>query len=472
MKKIRRICLLVLICALLMPLSLPAQAAEGGQTAENGCKTLDAKLPLKSDEQLLETAKSVILYELDSRTLVYTWNPDEQLDPSGMNKIMTALLAIEQADPSTMVTVTRSALDSVPIGSMSAKLKNGEQISMSDLLYCMMVGSANDAAAVIAEHISGSQEAFTALMNQRARELGCTNTNFLNANGLSAEGQYSTARDLAKITEAALKNELFTQLFCTEIYTVAATNESEERKVVTTNYLMSRESIRTQFDERVTGGKTGALSTTDRSLIATAQVENIRYLTVVMSAQGTVSENGLSVVKFGSFEETRALLDHGFAGYVKRELFGSGQSMARFAVDGYGVAVGPAAAVSAMLPVEAQESEVSYRTASDNGISMPVAQDQVMGRLEVWFRSMCVAECDLVALHRLEDPKELIHPVEPEQAKVSNFPWKTIALVTGIVIIGLALLCVLCLLAVRVAGSMRNKKRRKNRRRNHQRGRK
>ncbi len=472
MKKIRRICLLVLICALLMPLSLPAQAAEGGQTAENGCKTLDAKLPLKSDEQLLETAKSVILYELDSRTLVYTWNPDEQLDPSGMNKIMTALLAIEQADPSTMVTVTRSALDSVPIGSMSAKLKNGEQISMSDLLYCMMVGSANDAAAVIAEHISGSQEAFTALMNQRARELGCTNTNFLNANGLSAEGQYSTARDLAKITEAALKNELFTQLFCTEIYTVAATNESEERKVVTTNYLMSRESIRTQFDERVTGGKTGALSTTDRSLIATAQVENIRYLTVVMSAQGTVSENGLSVVKFGSFEETRALLDHGFAGYVKRELFGSGQSMARFAVDGYGVAVGPAAAVSAMLPVEAQESEVSYRTASDNGISMPVAQDQVMGRLEVWFRSMCVAECDLVALHRLEDPKELIHPVEPEQAKVSNFPWKTIALVTGIVIIGLALLCVLCLLAVRVAGSMRNKKRHKNRRRNHQRGRK
>ncbi len=468
MKNFRRICLLMLICVMLVPLCLPAHAS---QMAENGCKTLDAKLPLKTDEQLLESAKSVILYELDSQTLVYAWNADEQLDPSGMNKIMTALLALEQTEPSALVTVTRSALDSVPVGAMSANLKNGEQITMLDLLYCMMVGSANDAAAVIAEHIAGSQEAFVAQMNQRAKELGCTGTVFLNANGLSAEGQYATARDLAKITEEALKIELFSKLFCTEMYTVAATNMSEERKVLTTNYMMSRESIRTQFDERVIGGKTGALSTTDRSLIAMSQVEDIRYLSVVMCAKGEVSDRG-AVTKFGSFEETKVLLDHGFAGYVKRELFGTGQSMTRFEVDGYGVAVGPAAGVSAMLPVEAQESEVTYRTAGDSAVSMPVAEGQVMGRMEVWFQSMCVAECDLVALHRLEDPENVIFPVEIQQTKQINFPWKTVGIVIGVVVLSLLLLAVLSLLAVRLLGNLRKKSRRKNRRNNHQRSRK
>lgn len=471
MKNFRRICLLLLICALLLPLCMPVMAEEGEKTAENGCKTLDAKLPLKQDEQLLETAKSVILYELDSKSLVYAWNADEQVDPSGMNKIMTALLAMEMSDPATVVTVTRSALDSVPIGSMSAKLQRDEQITMLDLLYCMMVGSANDAAAVIAEHIGGSQDAFVALMNQRAKELGCTNTNFRNANGLSSEGQYTTARDLAKITEEALKNQLFTQLFCTEMYNVPATNKSEERKVLTTNYMMSKESIKTQFDKRVIGGKTGALSTTDRSLVAMAQVEQIRYLSVVMCAQGKLEENG-SVEKFGSFEETRALLDHGFDGYMKRELFGSGQSMARFSVEGYGVAVGPATAISAMLPIEISESEVSYRTASDSGIAMPVAQGQVLGRMEVWYRSMCVAECDLVALHPLEDPKEVIHTVEQEEAKMNSFPWKTIGLVSGVVVVSLILLAVVVLLAVRLLGTLGKKKRHRKPRNNHQRSRK
>ena len=135
----------------------------------------------------------------------------------------------------------------------------------------MMVGSANDAAAVIAEHIGTSQGAFVGLMNQRAKELGCENTQFMNANGLSHEEQYTTARDLAKITEAALHNEIFVELFSAIKYTVPATNKSEARELVTTNHLMSTETVRNQFDERVTGGKTGALNTTDRSLICTAE---------------------------------------------------------------------------------------------------------------------------------------------------------------------------------------------------------
>ena len=159
MKKFRRFSLLLVFILLVQCLALPVLALDEGDAAiTSGCVTLDGQKPVYPGGQLLDTAKAVILYERNSDTLVYSWNPDTRLDPSGMNKIMTALLALEKTDPTTVLTVTRTALDSVPVGSMSAKLQKDEKITMLDLLYCMMVGSANDAAAVIAEHISGSQE--------------------------------------------------------------------------------------------------------------------------------------------------------------------------------------------------------------------------------------------------------------------------------------------------------------------------
>ena len=226
--KLLHICSFLLLIALICNFSC-AYAVPAGDS----CISLDAPSALAGNSQLLPTAQSVVLYAQDSDTMVYSWNPDLRLDPSGMNKIMTALIAVEAKNLDMMVTVTSTALNSVKIGAMSAGLKSGEVLSLKDLLYLMMVGSANDAAAVIAEGISGSQAAFVALMNQRAQELGCTNTIFLNPTGLSADGQFSTARDLAKITATALEIEEFVEIFSTVEYTVAPTSASAERKVVT-----------------------------------------------------------------------------------------------------------------------------------------------------------------------------------------------------------------------------------------------
>lgn len=474
MKKIRRFCLLLLIAALLAGLAVPAFAQEESLAVTSGCSTLDARVPLKSGEQLLDTAKAVILYELDSQTLIYAWNPDERLDPSGMNKIMTALLALELGDPETVVTVTREALNSVEIGSVSAGLKVDEQITLKDLLYCMMVGSANDAAAVIAEHIGGSQDAFVQMMNQRASELGCENTCFMNPTGLSQEGQYASARDLAKITAAALETERFGELFSAVDYTVPATDHSEERKIVTTNYLMSKETVRNQYDERVTGGKTGALSTTDRSLICTAESNGSRYLSVVMSAQGTVTANGLAVKTFGSFEETRALLDHGFQGYTLRELLNENQVMEQFSVSGgeNDVVVRPAAAVSVMLPIDAAELDVTYHCAAlTGGISAPVKQGQAVGTLEVWFRTVCVAQCDLVAIHDVDEPGTNNVIITPDSGAADRFPWKTVLLICGVVMLSVIVLVGLFLLLAPVIGKLRVKLRHRSRRKNRQRSR-
>lgn len=444
MKKLRRLCLLLLLITMFVSMALPSLAQEQGDTQSlaitSGCSTLDGKVPLQGKDKLLDTAKAAILYDMDSKTLIYAWNPDQTLDPSGMNKIMTAMLAIEKGNPDAVVTVSRSALDSVGIGAVSAGLKAGEEITLKDLLYCMMVGSANDAAAVIAEHIGGSQQGFVDLMNQKAQELGCQNTQFLNASGLSKDGQHTTARDLAKITEAALENELFVELFSAVSYSVPATNESEVREIVTTNYLMSQETVRNQYDERVTGGKTGALSTTDRSLISTAVSDGKRYLSVVMSAKGSVTANGLSVKTFGSFEETRALLDYGFENYSIRQLLHESQVMEQFQVSGgeNDVIACPASAVIVTLPVDASHLDVKYQCSeSAEGLKAPIQEGDVIGSVEVWFRNLCVGQCDLVAMHDVNEPGVFNVQLEPKTQDTKTVDWKTVGLIGGIVLLAL-----------------------------------
>lgn len=475
MKKIRAIALVLAVALLCcLPVSVFAQEEPKAPAAVQGCVTLDGTKPLKNDGQLLDTAKAVILYELTSNTLVYAWNPDTHLDPSGMNKIMTAMLAIELGDPEAVVTVTKTALDSVAIGSVSAGLKVGEEIKLRDLLYCMMVGSANDAAAVIAEYIGGTQAGFVGMMNERAMELGCENTLFMNPNGLSHEKQYSTARDLAKITYAALESELFVELFSAIKYSVPATNKSEERQVVTTNHLMSKETVRNQFDERVTGGKTGALSTTDRSLISTAESGDQKYLAVVMSAKGTVTANGLSVKTFGNFEETRALLDHGFENYSRRQLLHTDQVMEQFAVAGgeNDVIAHPAAAVEVILPNDAAILDISYRcNVSDAGLTAPLKKGNVIGTVEVWFRGICVGSSDLIAMYDVNEPGVYNVALQPTGGEGESGLLVTILLIIGIVLLGLLILAAIVLLTVRTINRWRWQRRAVKRNRSRQRSR-
>lgn len=437
MKKIRLLSLLLAL-VLAVPLSV------GAASATQGADTLDAMVPLESQQLEGTTAQAVILYELGSDTMVYGWQPDLPVDPSGMNKIMTALLAIELGNPDAVVTVTRNALNSVAIGAMSAGLKVEEQITLRDLMYCMMVGSANDAAAVIAEHIGGDQANFVALMNQRAAELGCTGTVFMNANGLSCEGQYTTARDQAKITKAALEQEFFVELFTAINYTVPATNKSEPRELKTTNYMMSKESVRTEFDERVTGGKTGALSTTDRSLICTAEQGGHRYLSVVMSAKGTV--NGNAVTGFGNFADTKKLLNYAFGNYAVRQLLYAGQVMEQFSVSGgQNDIVGCASEdLYSALPVELVAEDVSLRFMPEN-LSAPISQNEKIGTIQVWYKDNCVGQCDMLAMYAVGESGSDGLTLMPTAQETAKRTWITALLIGGIVFLAVILLFVLVL---------------------------
>ena len=157
---------------------------------------------LSSREQFSVAAKAALLIDLNTNRVVYEQDADERVYPASLTKIMTCLIALENGNLSDVVTVSESALADLDEDSSVAGLVVGEQMTLENLLYCMMVVSGNDACNVIAEHVAGSVTDFVRMMNQRAYELGCTNTHFNNPHGLHDESHYTTARDLAIITRS------------------------------------------------------------------------------------------------------------------------------------------------------------------------------------------------------------------------------------------------------------------------------
>ncbi len=469
MKKIIALCLLLSVLAgMLCQVAL----ADDNTAALLGCSTLQAKLPLAGQEQLLPSADGVILYELNTDTLVYAYNPDDRVNPSSMVKIMSALVALEKGNLSDVVTVTRQTLDSIPVGSVSAGLLRDEEVTLQDLLYCCLVGSANDATAVMAEYIAGSQAAFVALMNEKASQLGCTDTLFSNVNGLNDDMQYSTARDLAIITAAALENETFTQMFCADHYTMPATNLSESRTIYTTNYMMSDEKIRNYYDERVTGGKTAAATLTKRSLICTAEIGTARYLSVVMSADSVMNDDNISVKLFGSFAETAQLLDHAQQNYEVRQILEDSQAFSQHQVinGANDVIVSPVQDVFSVLPIEmAPEMLQLVTTFGSNSLTAPVSAGTAIGTVQVSYGGIILAQCHLAAMFDVAQKGTVITPAAPvdpdlELSPVLDF-FKWVLLGVGI----LAVLAGLVYLVLRLVRNARirqlHRKRKRNRRR-------
>lgn len=409
MKKLQMISLLLaILLAFCMPVT--AMANETDDSVSAGSHSLHAAVPLAGSEKLLDTAQAVVAYELNSDTLLYTWNADQRINPTGLVKLLTALIVIEEGNLDDMVTVYRSTLDTIAWGAVSAGLKAGEQVPLRDLLLCVMVASANDAAAVMAAHIAGTQQAFVVKMNEKARELGCTDSNFTNVHGLWDPEQYSTARDLAIIAEAALENETFSEMFSMDNFSMAPTNLSEGRYFITTNYMMSDEYMNQYFDYRVTGGKPAAATSSDRSMICTAEVGNSRYLFVVMSAVSKVSQDGLSVITFGNFVETKKLMNFAFNGYTVRQVVDKKQALYQYAVKNgcNDVVLQPDRDVFVLLPSDFSRDDIVYRNVVNaTNLVAPIAQSDRLGVLQLSYRGLVLANCDLVAMNPVADQNAL-----------------------------------------------------------------
>ncbi len=444
MKKSFCFALILVLCLLLTNIAVPSYGAE-----DVSCHGLKADIALDSPGKQLDTANAVILYELNTGTMVYTYNADKQVNPTGLVKLLTVLVALEHGDLNEVVTVKQATLNTVAVGSKSARLKSGEEITLRDLLYCVMVYSANDACAVIAAHIGGNQEGFVAMMNDKAKALGCNDSHFTNAHGLHEEENYTTARDICRIADAALENDHFRAMFTAESYTVPATNKSEARTLWTGNHMMSTHTNRIHFDSRVTGGKTGATDQAGRCLVATAESGGMEIMTVLMGAVPVYSADGLSVERYGSFEETRVLLDFAFANYEFRQIFLPGQVLCQFPVQGgaNSVAAGPVDGAMTVLPKVLEPGALVWQQESP-ALQAPVEAGQLLSTAQVWLGDICLAQTRLQAMHAVGLQQTLETEKQPILAEVSTV-WKVLIIVGGTVV-GLFLLLILALFTIRM----------------------
>ena len=366
-----------------------------------GYSTMDAKKPLAGSEKLLRTAKGVFVYEAKSDTVLYGYNPDKTLAPGGLVQILNALVVLESCDLDDAVTVSTYYINQlVPLGVRHQSLKNEEQVTVRDLLYCMMLQSANDAAVVLAQHVAGEPAAFITRMNEKAAELGCTDTVIKTVSGLDASGQQTTARDMARILKAAMENEEFRTIFGAATYTVPATNRSEARELVTLNYMSDDSVVGKFYDERVTGGKASYTSAKAGATIAFAVENNdLSLICVILGSTRQYASDG-SMARYGNFEEAKDLIKHCFDNYRFSRMLYKGQSMFQLDVEGgvNDVVVYNKTDLNIVLPkgVGIRDLRLEYEIPGGK-LTAPLEKDQKITELRLWYKGRCVGETTLYA---------------------------------------------------------------------------
>lgn len=251
-------------------------------------------------------APSVLLIEKSSGDILYQREAYTPMYPASTVKIMTAILVLENCNLDELVTVSESAISAVPAGYTVSDIEVGEILSVEDLLYALLVPSGNDAANVLAEYVGGNVPNFAVMMNEKAIQLGCKNTNFTNPNGVHDVNMHTTAYDLALIAKYAMDLEEFRTIVSTTTYTLPSTNvyALNDRVLQNSNHLIHSSSP--HYYEYATGIKTGFTNAAQNCLVASAKKDNIEFIAVIL---GSTFGNTTEQCKF---VDAKTLFDFAF----------------------------------------------------------------------------------------------------------------------------------------------------------------
>jgi D-alanyl-D-alanine carboxypeptidase (penicillin-binding protein 5/6) len=252
-----------------------------------------------------------ILMDADTGTVLFDKGGDQQRYPASITKIMTLLVAVENSSMDEQVTFTETGVRNVAADSSNINSKVGEVMTMQDCLHALMIISANDAAAQIAEHVGGTEQNFIDMMNQRAAEIGCTNTHFTNSSGLPDENHYSSAKDMALIFREGLKNKDFRSVIGDADYTIQPTNMTSDKRVMHTHHPMFAPESDIYYPGCV-GGKTGFTNLAAHTLVTAVEQNGTTYIAVVM--------HGVELST--CCLDSKALFDYGFGNFTKTAVDG------------------------------------------------------------------------------------------------------------------------------------------------------
>lgn len=265
--------------------------------------------PKEFDGSVL-SAETAILIDANSLLVLFEKDANKQMYPASITKIMTTLITLEHAKLGEVVTFSESAAFGIEAGSSSIYTEVGEKLTIEQCIYAMMLESANEVCLGVAEHISGNKEDFADLMNQKAKEIGCKNTNFTNPHGLHNDNHYTTAYDMAFISQEALKYEEFVTVTNTKQYKMPKTNKKEAR--IWNNHHQMLHGWRTaqyEYDYCV-GGKTGYTQKAGNTLVTYATKDDLTLIAVVMNANSSKSYPNHNL-----YTDTTQLFDYGFKNY-------------------------------------------------------------------------------------------------------------------------------------------------------------
>lgn len=431
--KLKKYISLFLLVSLLLALTVPVFAAEEEEFDGDGIFN--------------SPVGSALLVETTTGTVLYAKDADEQRYPASLTKIMTCMLVLSHCDLNDTVTVSETALAGMEIGSSIGDnhLEVGEQMRLEDMLYLMMLESANEATIALAEHVAGSLESFIELMNTTAQELGCTNTHFVNPHGLHDEDHYTTANDLRKIVEKALEDETFRTITNTATYELPATNFHEGRTMYSTNQLINKDMGSNYFYySKASGVKTGFTTPAGRCLITTATDDNLNLLSIILKAETMPDENGNWVYR--SFPETINLCEWGFENYristVMSTLYPVAEIPVNMAAGAEAVALAPVQEVRTLIEAGYDPEQIVLSvTLHSDSVDAPVEAGQVLGEVTVSYEGEVLGSSDLAAITSVARSEISRQANESAEYVAANW-WKWLL---GI-LIAIAVIIIICLI--------------------------
>ena len=383
MKKYRFFSGLLAVLLLLTPLTVPALALDD------------------PDPQ----CGAAILVDGDHDEVLYSKNGNEKMYPASITKIMTSLLVLEAIQRGeftldTPVTATASAVASIPADSSTQNIKAGEVLTVEQLLYCDLVASANEACAILAELVGGTQENFVVMMNARAAELGMKNTHFVNPHGYHDENHYSSAYDIYLMAKAAMEHKIFRTIVATTKYIIPATNLSGQRTLRTTNSLIDNWRVAGYTYSKAIGIKTGSTSAAGQCLAAAAVDEEGRtFYCIILGAENVLNSDG-STTRY-SFKEAARLLEWGFKNFTRITVLDETTCLREIPVtlsDTDHVLIQPTGKVTLTLPTDYDPDRAELVIDLPESVEAPISAGQKVGSVTLTYDGKTLGTLDLVAM--------------------------------------------------------------------------
>jgi D-alanyl-D-alanine carboxypeptidase (penicillin-binding protein 5/6) len=410
-------------------------------------------------------ANAAILMDAKSGQVIYSKNEHAHLPPAGTLKLFTALLAVEatannKVSMTDKITVSSDVKFDLSRDAATAGLQIGEVLTLEDLLYLMMVGSANDACNAVAEFISGSVSNFVMLMNERAAELGCTDSNFTNTHGLPSGNQYSSAYDLALIASESLKYPALVKIANLEKYTVPATNMSEERSVRTTNHLL-RPGTQMYYYKDAIGLKSGSSTEAGHCLISSVNKSSMSVVSVVLGAVDVQTEPGVFQVQ--SFTETKRMFEWFFKNFQYKDIIKTSDLLAsvdvRFGKGSDTLILRPETGFKLILPNEIDpekvfEKQIIFILPGDEAgtADAPIERGEKFGEVTLFYNGKTYGPFALIANTSIKLDRGAY--ILNRAGQALNAAWLKVVLIVVIILAAL-----MGVLALRVS-SMRRRRRR------------